>query len=681
MLLKSNLIKLFKYLTSLTLSFYSVFVFGGTYFVATNGNDGNDGSFLYPWKTVEFALGNLTPGDTLEIRCGTYYEHNITLTNQGTAAAPIVIEAYQNETVTIDGGVDTFLNAPNNKWTLVNDTIHLYKSVDTFSAGYANAWFEDDNIHIIEYSDSLNMESLNFGPMSGFAPVYQGPGIQLRADGHLYIRLEQNPNDLIDPQGDTIQAMPVDINPANNNIHLFFSSHIFKMMSAKHLVFNNLTLAHSKYLFDVRDSSEFVTFNSCCFKYGSYAFVIREASGFTFSHCHFDNGVPQYVYWTDVKMGSCEVSEAYPEFESKAITSDNGITNITIRNCQFNNGFDAIGIKDGSSHIKILHNYFVHFRDDAIDLRPGIDDVEIAYNVLWKIGSGISMTETNNSSVGQVYIHHNIIDNSILQHGGRAGNCNESNWPVWTTLDPFGSHGTDELAYWKVYNNTIVSRKSGYSKPECGVHSVLGNPEKYLLNNLIYTFDDRIIFRSDTASNGAVYDGNFVYRVDTVGLDMYYRFGNGANYNSLNEFRANSGTTWEINAIQADPLLDTFSIINRSFDSATIRERYRPRNPLAYTTGALYDSLNWYGTDSVYYRGALPPGELRWLGTNTQWNDSVNWSNNIIPDEAYRVYIPRYPANGDNFPVISDSVMAKCYNIALDDSTRIIIEGELKVNQ
>jgi len=63
------------------------------------------------------------------------------------------------------------------------------------------------------------------------------------------------------------------------------------------------------------------------------------------------------------------------------------------------------------------------------------------------------------------------------------------------------------------------------------------------------------------------------------------------------------------------------------------------------------------------------------------WNDLLNWSNGIIPDEAYRVQIPEYPAHGDNFPVISGSDTAKCFNIALGDSALITIKDILQVNQ
>ena len=138
----------------------SVFSLGDTYFVAVDGNNSNNGSILHPWRTIEYALNNLTAGDTLEIRGGIYYEHNIVTSLQGTAAEPIIIESYQNEIAVLDGGIDTFLNAPVTKWTLVADSINLYKSSDVFSGSYVNAWLEDDNVHIITYDDSIRFVNL-----------------------------------------------------------------------------------------------------------------------------------------------------------------------------------------------------------------------------------------------------------------------------------------------------------------------------------------------------------------------------------------------------------------------------------------------------------------------------------------------------------------------------------------
>ncbi|MBI5324924.1 MAG: T9SS type A sorting domain-containing protein [Ignavibacteriae bacterium] len=74
------------------------------YFVATNGDDGNDGSVNTPWRTFEFALTIVTAGDTLNIRGGNY-QQSINTVNNGTDMkdGAIVIRAYNGESVLLQG--------------------------------------------------------------------------------------------------------------------------------------------------------------------------------------------------------------------------------------------------------------------------------------------------------------------------------------------------------------------------------------------------------------------------------------------------------------------------------------------------------------------------------------------------------------------------------------------------
>jgi len=75
-----------------------------TYYVATNGNDGNNGTNTSsPLRTITAGISRLAGGDTLYIRAGTYTEalHGIP---SGTAADhPTTISGYGGETVTING--------------------------------------------------------------------------------------------------------------------------------------------------------------------------------------------------------------------------------------------------------------------------------------------------------------------------------------------------------------------------------------------------------------------------------------------------------------------------------------------------------------------------------------------------------------------------------------------------
>ncbi len=90
---------------------------GHSYYVSTSGNNSNNGSINNPWRDVSFATcggtyhcpctttnaHRLSAGDTLYIRAGTYYEHQINISDSGTANNPIVIRNYPGESVFLDG--------------------------------------------------------------------------------------------------------------------------------------------------------------------------------------------------------------------------------------------------------------------------------------------------------------------------------------------------------------------------------------------------------------------------------------------------------------------------------------------------------------------------------------------------------------------------------------------------
>ena len=59
-----------------------------TYYVATNGSNGNPGSSVSPWATIDYAAAaarNLQPGDTVIVRSGTYNTTGVTIGHSGSA--------------------------------------------------------------------------------------------------------------------------------------------------------------------------------------------------------------------------------------------------------------------------------------------------------------------------------------------------------------------------------------------------------------------------------------------------------------------------------------------------------------------------------------------------------------------------------------------------------------------
>ena len=83
---------------------------GVTFFVAPNGNDRNPGTIERPFATLYKAHQWVRPGDTVNLRAGTY-QALISWTKSGTPTAPITIQAYNGEDVTLQSSEQYALDA------------------------------------------------------------------------------------------------------------------------------------------------------------------------------------------------------------------------------------------------------------------------------------------------------------------------------------------------------------------------------------------------------------------------------------------------------------------------------------------------------------------------------------------------------------------------------------------
>lgn len=92
-----------RFLVLLYVILITQFSFGQkAYYVSNDGNNGNNGGLAAPYKTIQFGMDQLTPGDTLLIRAGEYAE-SCRLQVAGSMSKPVVIQAYNNERVVIAG--------------------------------------------------------------------------------------------------------------------------------------------------------------------------------------------------------------------------------------------------------------------------------------------------------------------------------------------------------------------------------------------------------------------------------------------------------------------------------------------------------------------------------------------------------------------------------------------------
>lgn len=89
---------------------------GTTYYVATNGNDHNNGSIHSPWRTVQHAANSAAAGDTVLVRQGVYNEHVGFHISGDAANGPITFANFPGETAILDG---TGLDIPGGQYGLI----------------------------------------------------------------------------------------------------------------------------------------------------------------------------------------------------------------------------------------------------------------------------------------------------------------------------------------------------------------------------------------------------------------------------------------------------------------------------------------------------------------------------------------------------------------------------------
>ncbi len=72
------------------------------YYISPSGDDSNPGTLAKPWRSIQKAANNASPGEIIYLRGGTYNEY-IEVYKSGSQKQPIQFKAYPGETPIIDG--------------------------------------------------------------------------------------------------------------------------------------------------------------------------------------------------------------------------------------------------------------------------------------------------------------------------------------------------------------------------------------------------------------------------------------------------------------------------------------------------------------------------------------------------------------------------------------------------
>ena len=125
-------------LTLVLVLLFSSVAYADTYYVATTGSDSNPGTEAQPWASLDYADTQVSPGDTVYVRGGTYRNEWVTLTRSGSPGNLITYKNYPGETPVIDA---TGLSAPGGYRNGVITISASYIWIEGFEVKENQDWF------------------------------------------------------------------------------------------------------------------------------------------------------------------------------------------------------------------------------------------------------------------------------------------------------------------------------------------------------------------------------------------------------------------------------------------------------------------------------------------------------------------------------------------------------------
>jgi len=124
------------------------------YVNGTSGNNGNDGSFEHPWKTIQHAIDTASSGDTIYIMAGVYTPSTgqLIIANKNTPGEWFTIRNYNNDYVLIDGSNcptvqfwDSAIEIINSKYVRVSGLVINHSRRGAISIQTSSSFIKIDN--------------------------------------------------------------------------------------------------------------------------------------------------------------------------------------------------------------------------------------------------------------------------------------------------------------------------------------------------------------------------------------------------------------------------------------------------------------------------------------------------------------------------------------------------------
>ncbi len=449
---------------------------------ARGGNDDNDGTQDRPWKTLHHAVKNLSPGETLYLRSGVYFE-NVSANLSGAQDQPITLCSYPGELAIIDGGLREFIETPSTAWELVpNGAVGEYRSTKTYPdlpaipnrtnllGNFANSMVPLHGYRFLTDLRSNNHLFRNLGGSKTDAGtgLYCGPGVYLDSETHrIHIRLEHTDQPSIGEannyRGETDpRKLPLVIAAAGQSA--------FELNESNHVILRDLVFRGSRDATLNLIHCSNITLDGVTSYGGSAAMKVKGTHGFTCLDSAFRGIAAPWLWRWSLK---------YRSIEARIVSASHwnpparGNKDFRFSRCEFTDCVDGVFLGNVEGCL-VEHSFLDNVSDDGFFLtsRTAYDGTTPSKNIVLRnnrisrvltafafgVGHGRQRTldSKGNKQLGQsVQIDQNVIDlrDPVQYQQPESG-------PIVTYGRVAGDHGSPIWEPMEFVRNTIYMNSS-----------------------------------------------------------------------------------------------------------------------------------------------------------------------------------------------------------------------------
>jgi hypothetical protein len=429
---------------------------GPAWFVdAAKGDDGQAGTNDKPWKTVSHALTRLSPGDTLYLRGGVYYE-TVSVTASGTAEKPLTLRGFPGELAVLDAGFREFAENPAEAWQAApGGADGEFRSTRTYEYGGGFGNFADSMVPFHRYmnladlrsANELYLQSLNnreFDPVG----MYCGPGTYRDPETmRIHVRLSHTK---LAGLGDSAYRGQSD--PRKLPLVIAGHDYALRIAGARHVRIADLVLRGAQRSALLVEQCEQIELDGLTLYGSGSALRISQTRGLQL-------------------VGSALRGHAAPwhsRFHHKNRAGSGYLlaadgSDFEIAHCELTDHHDAVLLKD-ADHVRFHHNLVDNFNDDGLEPGPKkpSQHIQIYQNTISRCLNPFTAhgekTDPVVSEPGSgIYVYRNLID---LRRGTYKSPPVEPD-PTGAYLDQPTTlldhdHGSPTHPDYYVYHNTFL---------------------------------------------------------------------------------------------------------------------------------------------------------------------------------------------------------------------------------